>query len=98
MLPLEKNIPVKDKISPERHIKAAPFRKDTGKTEPHKHKQYFEIVFLPALLLGSFVFYHKPALQHERFPPFTPATGQPVCGLLLIDRNTKRHSAAHYFY
>jgi AraC-like DNA-binding protein len=46
MLPLEKNIPVKDKISPERHIKAAPFRKDIGKTEPHKHKQYFEIVFL----------------------------------------------------
>lgn len=44
--PLETNIPVKDKILPERHIKAAPFRKEIGKTEPHKHKQYFEIVFL----------------------------------------------------
>lgn len=43
---MEKSIPVKDKISPEKHIKAAPFRKGLGKTAPHRHKQYFEIVFL----------------------------------------------------
>lgn len=43
---MEKNIPIKEKISPDRHIKAEPFRKGIGKTEPHKHKQYFEIVFL----------------------------------------------------
>ncbi len=43
---MEKNIPVKDKISSERHMKAEPFRKETRITQPHKHKQYFEIVFL----------------------------------------------------
>lgn len=43
---VNKNIPVKNKISPEKHIKATPFRKEIRKTEPHKHNQYFEIIFI----------------------------------------------------
>lgn len=43
---LEKTIPVKNKIAPERHLKIEPFRKEIRITRPHKHKQYFEIVFL----------------------------------------------------
>lgn len=43
---VEKSIPVKNKISPEKHIKASPFRKEIRKTEPHKHNQYFEIIFI----------------------------------------------------
>lgn len=39
-------IPVKNKIAGDRHLKIAPFRKDIRITKPHKHKQYFEIVFL----------------------------------------------------
>ena len=45
-LPVEKNIQVKDKISSDKHIKVEPFRKDTRITQPHKHKQYFEIILL----------------------------------------------------
>lgn len=43
---MKKNIPVKNKISQEKHIKAAVFRNDIRKTEPHKHKQYFEIIYI----------------------------------------------------
>lgn len=43
---MDNTIPVKNKISAGNHIKAEPFRKGTGKTAPHKHKQYFEIIFL----------------------------------------------------
>lgn len=43
---MEKSIPVKNKINQEKHLKAAPFRKEIRKTEPHKHNQYFEIIFL----------------------------------------------------
>ena len=43
---MEQAIPVKDKIPASKHIKAEPFRKHPRKTEPHKHKQYFEIIFL----------------------------------------------------
>lgn len=39
-------IPVKNKIGTGNYIKVEPFRKGTGKTEPHKHKQYFEIIYL----------------------------------------------------
>ncbi|HVU58305.1 MAG TPA: helix-turn-helix transcriptional regulator [Puia sp.] len=42
----KKDIPTKNKISPEKHIKIEPFRKGTLVTPPHKHKQYFEIIFL----------------------------------------------------
>lgn len=43
---MKQDIPVKNKISQEKHIKAAVFRNDIRKTEPHKHKQYFEIIYL----------------------------------------------------
>ena len=43
---LKKNIAIKNKISADKHIKAEPFRKHVRKTEPHRHKQYFEIVYL----------------------------------------------------
>jgi AraC family transcriptional regulator, transcriptional activator of pobA len=39
-------IPVKNKIGAGNYIKVEPFRKGTGKTVPHKHKQYFEIIYL----------------------------------------------------
>ncbi|RPE08089.1 helix-turn-helix domain-containing protein [Chitinophaga lutea] len=43
---MESTIPVKNKISHADHIKAEPFRKEPRKTVPHKHKQYFEIIYL----------------------------------------------------
>ncbi len=43
---MKQNIIVKDKIGADRHIKAEAFRRHTRTTEPHRHKQYFEIVFL----------------------------------------------------
>src|ERR1022692_2393843 len=47
MLKKEKsNIIVKNKINPDAHIKADRFRKEIRKTQPHKHQQYFEIVYL----------------------------------------------------
>lgn len=43
---MEQQIPTKNKIGPEKHIKVEAFRKGVLITPPHKHKQYFEIVFL----------------------------------------------------
>jgi len=43
---MDNTIPIKNKINADNHIKAEPFRKDIRKTTPHKHKQYFEIIFL----------------------------------------------------
>jgi AraC family transcriptional activator of pobA len=43
---LKQQIPTKNKILPEKHIKVEAFRKGTLVTPPHKHKQYFEIIFL----------------------------------------------------
>ncbi|WP_143307128.1 helix-turn-helix domain-containing protein [Chitinophaga vietnamensis] len=43
---MDRSIPVNDKISADQHIKAAEFRKDIRVTRPHRHKQYFEIVYL----------------------------------------------------
>src|SRR3546814_11938428 len=40
------SIPVKNKIAEDRHLKVEPFRKEVRVTKPHKHKQYFEIVYL----------------------------------------------------
>jgi AraC family transcriptional regulator, transcriptional activator of pobA len=37
---------VKEKISSNTTFKIAPFRKHIRQTEPHKHKNYFEIIFL----------------------------------------------------
>src|SRR3546814_212221 len=43
---VETSIPVKNKIAEDRHLKVEPFRKEVRVTKPHKHKQYFEIVYL----------------------------------------------------
>jgi len=40
------NLSIKDKSGNSRFIKVAAFRKDTRKTEPHKHNSYFEIIYL----------------------------------------------------
>lgn len=37
---------IKDKIESEKLIKATPFKKETRKTAPHKHNNYFEIIYL----------------------------------------------------
>ena len=37
---------IKDKIEIEKLIKIAPFKKEVRKTNPHKHKNYFEIIYL----------------------------------------------------
>jgi AraC family transcriptional activator of pobA len=42
------NLPVKDKSENSRFLKATAFRKNTRKTEPHKHNSYFEIIYLSA--------------------------------------------------
>jgi hypothetical protein len=41
-------ISVKDKSEGAKHIKIAPFRTEVRKTAPHKHNNYFEIVYLSA--------------------------------------------------
>ncbi|MCC5917711.1 MAG: helix-turn-helix domain-containing protein [Cryomorphaceae bacterium] len=40
------NIPVKNKIELDKNIKIAPFKNSIRKTAPHKHDNYFEIVYL----------------------------------------------------
>lgn len=42
----KENIQVKNKIEHDRNIKAAPFKTDIRKTTPHKHDNYFEILYL----------------------------------------------------
>lgn len=37
---------IKDKSDNSKLIKIAPFRKETKKTQPHKHNSYFEIIYL----------------------------------------------------
>lgn len=37
---------IKDKTGPKEGIKIAPFRKGIRKTSPHKHNNYFEIIYL----------------------------------------------------
>ncbi len=41
-------LPIKDRSENSRFLKAAVFRKNTRKTEPHKHNSYFELVYLSA--------------------------------------------------
>jgi AraC family transcriptional activator of pobA len=45
---MNRGIRIKDKSKDSRFLKASAFRKDTRKTEPHKHNSYFELVFLSA--------------------------------------------------
>jgi AraC family transcriptional regulator, transcriptional activator of pobA len=40
------HLSIKDKSDNSRFLKVSAFRKDTRKTEPHKHKSYFELVYL----------------------------------------------------
>ncbi|MEQ8477507.1 helix-turn-helix transcriptional regulator [Fulvivirga sp.] len=40
------SLEIKDKSTPAELVKAEEFRKHIRKTEPHKHKNYFEIIFL----------------------------------------------------
>lgn len=40
------NLTVKNKIEAEKTIKVAAFKKDVRKTKPHKHNNYFEIIYL----------------------------------------------------
>lgn len=37
---------IKNKIETEKFIKITPFKKEVRKTSPHKHKNYFEIIYL----------------------------------------------------
>jgi AraC family transcriptional regulator, transcriptional activator of pobA len=40
------NIKIKDKTQPAETFKIAPFKKEIRKTTPHKHNNYFEIIYL----------------------------------------------------
>lgn len=46
MAVINNSIQIKDKIEVEKLIKISPFRKEIRKTEPHKHNNYFEIIYL----------------------------------------------------
>jgi AraC family transcriptional regulator, transcriptional activator of pobA len=43
---MHSSLQIKDKSETGKLIKVAPFRKDIRKTEPHKHNNYFEIIYL----------------------------------------------------
>lgn len=62
---LKENVQVKNKIEQDRNIKAAPFKKDIRKTTPHKHDNYFEILYLSK---GS-GFHFIDNFQHKVNPP-----------------------------
>jgi AraC family transcriptional regulator, transcriptional activator of pobA len=42
------NIEIKDKTQPAETLKISPFKKEIRKTTPHKHNNYFEIIYLSA--------------------------------------------------
>ncbi|QQS28954.1 MAG: helix-turn-helix domain-containing protein [Sphingobacteriales bacterium] len=62
---LKENVQIKNKIEQDRNIKAAPFKKDIRKTTPHKHDNYFEIIYLSK---GS-GFHFIDNFQHKVNPP-----------------------------
>jgi AraC family transcriptional activator of pobA len=43
---MAQQLPIKDKIETDKSIKVTPFKKDIRKTNPHKHNNYFEIIYL----------------------------------------------------
>ncbi|OFY86689.1 MAG: DNA-binding protein [Bacteroidetes bacterium RIFCSPLOWO2_12_FULL_35_15] len=43
---MNRKLHIKDKIEINKSIKAAPFKKGIRKTTPHKHNNYFEIIYL----------------------------------------------------
>jgi len=60
----QSGLEVKDKIESERTIKIAPFNRNIRKTSPHKHNNYFEIIYLAS---GSG--YHFIDLQKFKVAP-----------------------------
>lgn len=62
---LKENVQIKNKIEQDRNLKAAPFKKDIRKTTPHKHDNYFEIIYLSK---GS-GFHFIDNFQHKVNPP-----------------------------
>lgn len=56
---------VKDKIEYGKSIKAAPFKKEIRTTTPHKHNNYFEIIYLSAGSGHHFI----DSLKYEVTPP-----------------------------
>ena len=58
-------IDIKDKSEPADIIKIAPFRKEVKKTTPHKHNNYFEIIYLS----GGSGFHYIDSHKFEVTPP-----------------------------
>lgn len=50
---------IKNKIEDKREIKVAPFKKDIRKTSPHKHQDYFELIYLSKGSGTHFIDYNK---------------------------------------
>src|ERR1700743_3855193 len=59
------NLKIKDKSGNNVFLKAAAFRKNIRKTEPHKHNSYFELVYLSA----GRGFHMIDSRQYEVLPP-----------------------------
>lgn len=62
---MSKQLQVKDKIETDKTIKIAPFKKDIRTTLPHKHNNYFEIIYLSK---GS-GFHYIDSRKYEVQPP-----------------------------
>lgn len=43
---MSSHLAIKDKIETEKMIKVTPFKKEVRKTSPHKHNNYFEVIYL----------------------------------------------------
>jgi len=56
---------IKDKIETDKSIKITPFKKEIRKTAPHKHNNYFEIIYLSE---GS-GFHYIDSRKYEVDPP-----------------------------
>lgn len=59
------NIDIKDKTQPSETLKISPFRKEVRKTLPHKHNNYFEIIYLS----GGSGFHTIDSRKYEVIPP-----------------------------
>jgi AraC family transcriptional regulator, transcriptional activator of pobA len=62
---MSKRFQIKDKSENKPYLKAAAFRKNTRRTDPHKHNSYFELVYLSAGR-GHHMIDNR---QHEVRPP-----------------------------
>lgn len=90
---------IKDKVKPGELIKVAPFRTEIRRTYPHKHNQYFEIVYLSA---GS----GDHWIDDKRYPVKAPVlffinakqvhnwdlSGQPAGHVLIIKHDFLKYS------